>query len=156
MVEKVDYKRAAKTTFLFSGVKVITIIVGLVRNKIAAILLGPIGVGINSVFQTYLHFVQTGAGLGLSQSAVRDVSEAFEKDDIIRFSRIISLTNKLVLFTGLLGVFVTIVSSPFFSQLGFGDRSYTLSFVLLSLPRMESRMFSAWASMALWVIRPSP
>ena len=133
MVEKVDYKRAAKTTFLFSGVKVITIIVGLVRNKIAAILVGPIGVGINSVFQTYLHFVQTGAGLGLSQSAVRDVSEAFEKDDIIRFSRIISLTNKLVLFTGLLGVFVTIVSSPFFSQLGFGDRSYTLSFVLLSL-----------------------
>lgn len=133
MEENVDYKRAAKTTLLFSGVKVVTIIVGIIRNKLAAVLLGPIGVGINSIYQTYLQFVQTGAGLGLSQSAVRDVSEAFEQNDSERFSRIISLTNKLVVFTALLGVAVTIIMSPFFSQWGFGNGSYTLSFILLSI-----------------------
>lgn len=131
--EHVDYKRAAKTTILFSGVKVVTIIVGIIRNKLAAVLLGPIGVGITSIYNTYLQFVQTGAGLGLSQSAVRDVSEACEQKDAERFSRIISLTNKLVVFTALLGVAVTIIMSPFFSQWGFGNGSYTLSFILLSL-----------------------
>lgn len=131
--ERVDYKRAAKTTILFSGVKVITIIVGIIRTKIAAVLLGPIGVGINSVFNTYLHFVQVGGGLGLSQSAVRDVSEAYEQKDRERFSRIISLTNKLVVATSLLGVAITLVMSPFFSKWGFGNNSYTLSFILLSL-----------------------
>lgn len=131
--ENVDYKRAAKTTLLFSGVKVVTIIVGIIRNKIAAVLLGPIGVGINSIFNTYLHFVQTGAGLGLSQSAVRDVSEAYEQKDKNRFSRIISLTNSLVVLTSLLGVLVTVIMSPFFSKWGFGNGTYTLSFILLSL-----------------------
>lgn len=133
MEENVDYKRAAKTTILFSGVKVVTIVVGIIRNKIAAVLLGPIGVGINSIFNTYLHFVQTGAGLGLSQSAVRDVSEAYEQKDKNRFSRIISLTNSLVVLTSLLGVAVTVLMSPLFSRWGFGDGTYTLSFILLSL-----------------------
>lgn len=130
--EHVDYKRAAKTTLLFSGVKVITIIVGIIRNKLAAVLLGPVGVGINSIFQTYLQFVQTGAGLGLSQSAVRDVSEACEQKNAERFSRIISLTNRLVVFTALLGIAVTIIMSPLFSQWGFGDKSYTMPFIMLS------------------------
>lgn len=131
--ENVDYKRAAKTTLLFSGVKVVTIIVGIIRNKLAAVLLGPIGIGINSIYQTYLQFVQTGAGLGLSSSAVRDVSEAYEQKDEKRFSRIISLTNRLVLLTALLGIVVTIIMSPFFSKWGFGNNSYTMSFIILSL-----------------------
>lgn len=130
--EKVDYKRAAKTTILFSGVKVVTIIVGIIKNKIAAVLLGPAGVGIISIYDTYMQFVQTGAGLGLSQSAVRDVSEACEQKNIESFSRIISLTNRLVIITALLGVVVTIIMSPFFSQWGFGNGNYTISFILLS------------------------
>lgn len=131
--ENVNYKRAAKTTVLFSGVKIVTIIVGIIRSKLAAVLLGPTGVGIISIYNTYLHFVQTGAGLGLSQSAVRDVSEAYEQNDIEKFSRIISLTNRMVIITALLGVVATIIMSPFFSRWGFGNGNYTFSFVLLSL-----------------------
>lgn len=133
MEENVDYKRAAKTTLLFSGVRVVTIIAGIIRNKIAAVLLGPAGVGIISIYNTYLNFVQTGAGLGLSQSAVRDVSEACEQNNYERFSRIISLTNKLVLLTAFLGIVVTILMSPLFSEWGFGNDKYVVSFVLLSL-----------------------
>ena len=133
MSEKVDYKRAAKTTILFSAVKVVTVVVSIVRNKLAAVLLGPIGVGINNIYNTYLQFVQTGACLGLSQSAVRDISEAYELKDQQRFSRIISITNRLVVLTSLLGILVTVLMSPFFSRWGFGDNSYTISFILLSL-----------------------
>ena len=133
MEEKVDYKRAAKTTILFSAVKVVTVIVAIIKNKIAAVLLGPIGVGISNIYNTYLQFVQTGACLGLSQSAVRDISEAYEQKDAQRFSRTISLTNRLVLFTSLLGVGVTILMSPFFSKWGFGNRNYIVPFILLSM-----------------------
>jgi len=133
MEGSVDYKRAAKTTILFSGVKVVTVIVSIVKNKLAAVLLGPIGVGIINVYNTYLSFVQTGACLGLSQSAVRDISEAYEQKDPKKFSRIICVTNRLVLLTSLLGIVVTIIMSPFFSKWGFGNGSYTISFILLSL-----------------------
>lgn len=133
MEGSVDYKRAAKTTILFSGVKVVTVIVSILRNKLAAVLLGPIGVGINNIYNTYLQFVQTGACLGLSQSAVRDISEAYEQKDPKKFSRIICVTNRLVIFTSLLGIVATIIMSPFFSKWGFGDGSYTIPFILLSL-----------------------
>lgn len=131
--EHVDYKRAAKTTFLFSAVQVVSTVVAIVKNKIIAVLLGPTGVGLISIFNTYINFVKTGACLGLSQSAVRDISEAYEADDKERFSRIISLTNRLVLMTSGLGILVTVIMSPFFSKWGFGDSNYVWSFVLLSL-----------------------
>lgn len=131
--DTVNYKGAAKTTALFSVVQIIKLAVGLIRNKFVAILLGPEGMGIIGIYHTYAHFVQSGAGLGLSQSAVRDVSEANGTGSRERFSRIISLTNKLVLFTALLGLVVTIIFSPFFSQWGFGNYKYTLSFILLSV-----------------------
>lgn len=131
--EKVNYKGAAKTTALFSVVQIIKIAVGIVRNKFVAVLLGPSGMGIMGVFHTYTHFVQTGACLGLSQSAVKDVSEANASNNTERISFVISLTNKLVVFTSLLGLVVTLCFSPFFSQWGFGTSTYTLSFVFLSL-----------------------
>lgn len=131
--ESVDYKRAAKTTFLFSVVQIVSIVVAIVRNKVIAVLLGPTGVGLMSVFTTYTNFVKTGACLGLSQSAVRDISEAYEKNDKYRFSRIISLTNKLVLMTSCLGIVITLVMSPLFSKWGFGSSDYVWSFIILSL-----------------------
>ena len=131
--EHVDYKRAAKTTFLFSAVQVVSTVVAIVKNKIIAVLLGPTGVGLISIFNTYINFVKTGACLGLSQSAVRDISEAYENGDKERFSRIISLTNRLVLLTSGLGILVTLIMSPLFSKWGFGNSNYVWSFVLLSL-----------------------
>lgn len=131
--KEVDYKRAAKTTFLFSTVQIVTIVTAIIRNKVIAVLLGTTGVGLISVFTTYTNFVKTGACLGLSQSAVRDISEAFEASDSERFSRVISLTNRLVIFTSALGIIVTIVLSPHFSNWGFGNNKYIWSFVLLSL-----------------------
>ena len=131
--ESVDYTRAAKTTFLFSFVQIVSIAVAIIRNKIIAVILGPTGVGLISIFTTYTNFVKTGACLGLSQSAVRDISEAYEANDYSRFSRTISLTNKLVVCTSLLGVLVTVLMSPFFSKWGFGNEEYVWSFILLAL-----------------------
>lgn len=131
--QKVDIKNAAKTTALFSLVQIIRLSVGVIRNKFVAVLLGPEGMGIIGLFSTFTTFVKTGACLGLSQSAVRDVSEASGANDMEKFSRVISLTNKLVLFTSVLGLLVTVILSPFFSKWGVGDHSYTLSFIFLSL-----------------------
>lgn len=131
--EHVDYKRAAKTTFLFSAVQIIRLGIGLIRNKVVAVLLGPAGMGIMNVLTSYTHFVQSGACLGLSQSAVKDVSEANGENNREKFSRIISLTNKLVLMTSLLGLVITAIMSPYFSKWGFGHYGYTISFILLSL-----------------------
>ena len=128
-----EYKGIFKSTFLFSFVQIIRLLAGIIRNKVAAVILGPYGMGIIGVYNTTISFIKTGAGLGISQSAVRDVSEANGSGDRQRFSRTIALTNKIVLFTALFGLIVTITLSPLLSEWGFGNKSYTLAFVLLSL-----------------------
>lgn len=133
MEKKEQYKNVFKSTFLFSLVQVVRILVGLIKNKVIAILLGSEGLGIISIFQNTLNFIKTGAGLGISQSAVKDISEANASGDKNTISRIISIVLKVVLFTSFLGAIITIVLSPFLSRWGFGDNHYTFSFILLSI-----------------------
>jgi O-antigen/teichoic acid export membrane protein len=133
MLEKSGYKDIYKTTFLFSFVKVVQILLAIVRNKVLAVLLGAEGVGIIGILSNSASLLQTGAGLGISQSAVRDISEANNNSDKRRFSRIISLTNRVILFTCLLGSLLTIALSPLLSEWTFGDKSYTIVYMWLAL-----------------------
>lgn len=126
-----QYKGIFKSTLLFGFVQIFKLIIGVAKNKIAAVLLGPDGIGIIGIFVSTNSLLQTGAGLGISQSAVRDVSEAKGSSDNDRISRIIYVTQKVTLFTGLLGLLIAIVLAPWLSKWTMGDKSYTIAYILL-------------------------
>ena len=128
-----SYGNIFKTTFLFGFVQVFNIAVKVILNKIIAMLLGAEGMGIIGIYHSAINLLKNGASLGINQSAVRDISEANLCQDTKRFSRTISLTNNVILFTCLLGIVVTIILSPLLSNTYFSDYSYTLSFVWISL-----------------------
>lgn len=130
---KASYGNIFKTTFLFGFVQIFNIIVKVGLNKVVAILLGAEGMGIIGIYNSAIQMIRTGAGLGINQSAVRDISEANACNDNERFSRIISLTNKVIIFTALLGMGVTIFLSPYLSKWYFGDGTYTLAFIWISI-----------------------
>lgn len=133
MADSSSYKNIFKSTFLFGFVQIFNIIVKVVLNKFVALLLGPEGMGVIGIYHTVVNMIKTGAGLGISQSAVRDISEANTQQDKSRFSKIISLTNYVILFTSVLGIIVTIVLAPQLSKWYFADSSHTLAFVWISL-----------------------
>ena len=133
MTEKLSHKKIYKTTLLFSLVKVFQILVGIIRNKVIAILLGPEGIGIIGILTSTVSLLQKGSSLGVAQSAVRDVSEAKSLEDFSKYSRIISLTKQVVIFTGLFGCVLTIVISPLLSEWTFGNNSYTLAYLWLAI-----------------------
>ena len=132
MVET-SYKNIFKTTFLFGFVTVARLLVSIVKNKIIAVLLGPQGVGMFSVFNNTTNLIKTGAGLGISQSAVKDVSEANNTGDIEKISQSIVVTQKIVLFTSLIGLVLTLSLSPLLSKWGFNDYDHIGAFVFLSI-----------------------
>lgn len=127
------YKGIFKSTFLFGFVQVFKVAIGVAKNKIVAILLGAEGMGILGIYNSTISLIQTGAGLGISQSAVRDVSVARGLNDVAAFSKTISVTNRIIYFTGLLGCIVTIMLSPWLSEWTMGDRSYTFAYILISV-----------------------
>ncbi len=127
-----SYRSIFKATSLFGGVQVYNIIIGIIKSKIIAVLLGTVGMGIMGLFQSTISFIQGLTCLGLGQSAVRDVSEANATGNSERINHIVAVLNKLVWITGLIGMGVCLVLSPFLSKFTFGNYDYTIPFILLS------------------------
>lgn len=128
-----SYGNIFKTTFLFGFVQVFRAVMSIIKNKVAAILIGAEGMGILGIFSSTAQMIQTGAGLGINQSAVRDISEANGADNYNRFSKIISVTNKVILYTGLLGCIITLCLSYWLSEWTFGDTAHIVGYCILSV-----------------------
>lgn len=137
-----SYRNIFKATTLFGGVQVYQILISIIRSKVIAVLLGTAGVGLQGLYQSTLALVQSISSLGLSQSAVRDVSEANGSGDIDRIGKTISAFRKLVWFTGLLGTILVIVLSPVLSNVTFGNYDYTIPFIVLSFTLLIDQLSS--------------
>lgn len=128
-----SYRSIFKATSIFGGVQIYQILIGIIKQKFVAILLGTTGMGIQGLYQSAIQMVQSFTSMGLAQSAVRDVSEANGVGDTYRIGRTVAIVRRLVWITGLLGMVATIVFSPVLSKTSFGDYSYILPFILLSV-----------------------
>lgn len=127
-----SYRSIFKATSLFGGVQVYQILIGIIKSKFIAILLGPVGMGIQGLYQSTLDVIKSLTSFGLEQSAVRDISEANGSKDSQRIGRTIATVRKLVWITGILGFVLALVLSPLLSKWTFGNSDYTLGFVILS------------------------
>lgn len=127
-----SYGHVLKYTSIFGGVQGLNILVGLVRNKVVAMLLGPEGMGLASLFQTTVNFLSQSTNLGVSFSAVRNVSELFDTGEEARIAHFIKVVRAWSLLTGLVGMLLCILVGPILSNLTFSWGDHTLHFVLLS------------------------
>lgn len=133
MADSNSYKHIFKTTFLFGFVQVFNILVKVGLNKVVALLLGPTGVGIIGMFNSTVFTVSNFAGLGINQSAVRDISEANGADNPNKSMAIISIVNKVIIVTGLFGMAIMILGAKWLSIYTFDSNAYTVSYAILSI-----------------------
>ena len=127
-----SYNHVLKYTGIFGGVQGLNILIGLVRNKIIAKLLGPTGMGLASLFNTAVNFISQTTNLGISFSAIRHVSELFDEGDEARIAHFVKVVRGWCLLTALFGMLVCILLGPVLSDLTFSWGDHTLHFVLLS------------------------
>ena len=132
MKEELSFKQILKSTGLFGGVKIIQILSTIIRGKFVAVFLGTTGMGISSIFLSSTAVFQAISGLGLSFSAVREISNANGTGEINKLNRIIQVFLKLLLFSAVSGGLLLVVLSPLMSNFTFGSNDYTLDYVWLS------------------------
>ena len=60
-----DYSNILKATSLFGSVQGLNILINIVRTKLVAMLLGPAGVGLNSIYNETRELVHSTTNLGL-------------------------------------------------------------------------------------------
>ena len=131
--ERADsYSHVLKYTGIFGGVQGLNLLVGLVRNKLVALLLGPNGMGLASLFNTTVSFVSQATNFGISFSAVKHVSELFDQGDAAAVAHFVKVVRLWSLLTAFLGMIVCAVAGPVLSNLTFAWGDHTLHFILLA------------------------
>lgn len=133
MNKESSYRHILKYTSLFGGVQGLNILIGLVRNKVIAILLGPLGVGLISIYNTAATFLQNSTNFGLQMSGVREISQSFDSGDEAETNRHIALLRSWSILAALLGGMVCLCSCGLLSQWAFSSYEYTAQFACLSI-----------------------
>lgn len=131
--ERSSYRQIFKATSIFGGVQVFNILTGIIRVKFVAVLLGAKGVGVIGLLNSPLQLIITVTGLGITFSAVRDISAANGTGDKSSVSKTIRVLRHWVWLTGLFGAVVTVVFAPQLSLWSFGNKEYTWAFIWLSI-----------------------
>ena len=75
--EDATYDHIVKYTGFLGGIQVLTILVSVVRNKLAAVLLSTAGVGLSSLYLSVISFLHNTSNLGIPFSSIKEISELY-------------------------------------------------------------------------------
>ena len=121
-----------KYTGVFGGLQGLSILIGIIRNKLVAIILGPQGVGLISLFNSTVNFMFTCTNLGLPTSSVKTLSETYENNISAQLRHQVSLTRHWTLLAAIGGTIIFFFLSPLLDKITFSWGNHTLHFMLLS------------------------
>ncbi len=121
-----------KYTGIFGSLQGLTILIGIIRNKLVALLLGPQGVGLISLFNSTINFMFTCTNLGIPTSGVKTLSEAYDSNNhsLLRYQ--VNMIRQWTFFAAIGGTILFFILSPLLDKITFSWGNHTLHFMLLS------------------------
>jgi O-antigen/teichoic acid export membrane protein len=128
-----SYRQIFKATSIFGGVQIVNILISILRSKVIAVVLGASGLGLVSIFTSTIGLVMGITSFGLGTSGVKSVAASSSDPNSESLAKTVGVIKYLVLITGILGSVITLALSPWLSLLAFGDKTYTVPFMFLSL-----------------------
>lgn len=82
--ERRSFIQIVRATSMLGGSSLINIVISVLRTKIAALLLGPTGIGLLGLFQNLVGTASAVAGLGINTVGAREIAEAAAAGDEVR------------------------------------------------------------------------
>ncbi len=131
-----SYFQILKSTSLMGGAQGVIMLLGMVRTKFAAVLIGPFGMGMLGNYGAVQGLVGTISGLGIQLSAVRDIAEAIGKEDLQAIGRTILSLRRMCWLTGMLGALAMLALAVPLSRWTFGEEGQVVN---IAVP------FTGWA-----------
>jgi len=132
-IEDRSYYQTLRSTFIMGGSSVMNILLGIVRNKVLAILVNPSGMGLMGVYQSISNLALTVSGMGVNESGTRQVALAFKTGNVSSISHTSLLLRRIAFITGVGGMALMLILSNRISSLTFHNREHAFDIALLSL-----------------------
>ncbi|HIF9221414.1 TPA: O-antigen translocase [Photobacterium damselae] len=122
-------KQILKSSSIIGGASVITIVIGLIKVKTLAVLLGPTGVGLMGMLLSLLGLASTIFSLGLGTIGVREV--AINRDNPEKINQVRTALFLINIILGLFAVIVITLNRKFLSNWLFDntDQQWAVCFV---------------------------
>lgn len=117
-----SHRQIFRSSAIIGSSSIVNIIVGVVKVKVLAVYLGPVGVGLMGLFQNIMAITATLAGCGISNSGVRQLASSSE--NVAAFSKIRRALWFGNLILGLLGMAALWLFREPVSLLVFGSIEY--------------------------------
>lgn len=116
---------------VIGSAQAVNIVISIFRMKVLAILIGPTGVGLVSIYNNLKGMVGSAAGLGMGSSGVRQIASAKgEEQELSRVRRVLMIAHLVQGLLAMLGVWLL---RAHISEWLFGDRSYAIEVGLIGL-----------------------
>jgi antigen flippase len=131
--ENNSYKHIIRSLGFVGGSQIIVIIIGIIKTKIIAIILGPTGVGISGIFQNIVELVRNATSFGINYTGVKKIAEASNNNSKHHISLNIIVLRRWSFATGILGLIMMVIFSKYFSKSSFSDDSHIFDIIALSL-----------------------
>ncbi|MCU8104643.1 O-antigen translocase [Shewanella sp. SM101] len=131
MLEENSKTKILKNSAIIGGASFLTILIGLIKVKVLAVLLGPAGIGLMGILITIMAVGSTFFGMGLSTSGVREIAlnnKCNETLDLVRKA----LFSANCIF-GLLAIIIIIVFKETLSVLFFQSPDYQLAITVIAI-----------------------
>lgn len=128
-----SYKQIFNSLGFVGGSQILVIIIGIVKTKIIAILLGPVGVGISGVFQNIIDLVRNATSFGINYSGVKKIADISDDSISYNVSKTITILRRWAIGTGLLGMLLMIIFSNHFSVSSFSTNNHKYDIIALSV-----------------------
>src|SRR5580704_10788891 len=131
--ENHSYGQILTSSALVGGSSALNIVIGIVRTKAMAILLGPAGFGLFGLYGSIVNLTQSICGMGINSSGVRQIAEAVGTADSERIALTTTVLRRTSILLGTLGVLSLVAFSRQVSTLTFGNSQHAGAVSLLSL-----------------------
>ena len=123
------YGQILKSSSIMGGAQGINYLIGMVRTKLVAVLLGPSGVGLVGLYASATELVGMIASLGIATSGVREVAEAHGGGNAEHVARTVKTLRRACWATGILGWIIAAGLSYPLSvyTFGSGERAWAIA-----------------------------
>ena len=127
-----SYGQILKSSALVGGSSLVNVLIGMVRTKVMALLLGPAGFGLFGVYGSIATLTQTLAGMGVNSSGVRQIADAAGSGDEQRIAVTAQVLRRVSFVLGLLGALLIVVLARPIAVVTFGKNIHTAAIAGLS------------------------
>lgn len=128
-----SYNQILKSTGIFGSSQIIVTILGFIRTKIVALLLGKTGVGLIGIYQSIIDTIRSFSSLGIDTGGIREVAYANSQEEKQTLTEMVSVIRWWFKLTALLGAAICVLFCYPISIWAFGSDSYALPVALLSI-----------------------